>query len=1169
VRPGDAFLLLIHNVSSSIAEPASVRSEAADKFVRFTAGAVCLVAAVVFAARLFAEQALPAWLLLEPNATAAFCALAGAIVLIAAEEGRQRSVGKLLGALVVLIAGGTVLEQALGLDLRIDALLAPHARSGSLRMTAPAAVLLALLGGSALATDVPTSPHRRLGDLLALGALVVLVQSCLSALFGAGGGHDAWDGIPPVAALLAAGAAAALLAVRFESSALGELLRDVAQNAPATRLLAAALLAPPLVGLLTVGGIYAAAFDAAWAVAFLVTAASSALVAIVWMSASRMRRAVEATQMAEVMHERLARETEARAEAESSRAHYLQLLHDVDAVAWEADLASGELTFLSPGVREMLGESADRRAAGGDFWSSMVHPQDRVRLATGLLAAADEGRDCDFEFRGLRKDGQVRWLRTRLYGEQGENGHRWHRGIMVDVSDRKENEQRLAAQNEVARIFGESPTLPIALPRLLDALGTTLGWDLGAAWTLDRELGVLRCLEVWQASADGAALAESSRGRTLARGEDLPGRVWASGQPVWMADFTREPGMARAADAVRDGMRGAVAVPIRVREEFLGVVELFTSDVRPADDNLTSLLASVGNQIGQFIDRRRSEERHREESAALETVNRLSPTFSGTLDVDKLIQALTDSATQLANAQTGTFFYQTRDAEGYRSYTSAAVAKDSFGLAAPRASRFPTRLFSSDGPLRIDDVRTMSQSAMPGVEGSFGAPTVASYLAVPVVSRTGRILGGLALSHPEPGVFTKREERIVAGIAAHAAVAIDNAELYESERAARQAAEAASRAKDEFLAMLGHELRNPIGAIRNSVEALEVSQARSGDGAGEMLCSIISRQTETLAQLVDDLLDVTRLISGKVRLRTRVVDLMEITSQTLESLRAGGKASRHFLHFSGEPAFVDGDPVRLEQIITNLVENAIKYTPEGGEIEIAVERFGGDAQLRVRDNGQGIDPELLPRIFELFVQGKQSLDRPRGGLGVGLTLVRRLAQLHGGVVEAESAGVGQGSEFRVRMPARAPSEVATADAPADDRRMIPRHVLIAEDHSDSRDSLRLLLEASGHRVDAARNGDEAVELALSTPPEIALIDIGLPGLDGYDVAREIRGSEGAEGVYLVALTGYGQPLDRRRALESGFNEHLVKPLNRDKLLRLMASVLGRSSAPDALDQREQ
>jgi len=1159
-------LLLIRNVSSSVVEPPADRSAAAETFVRFTAGAVCLIAATVFAARLFAERALPAWLLLEPNAAAAYCALSGAVVLIAADDVRRRSVGKLLGGLVVAIAVGTVIEHALGVDLSIDALLASRAGAASLRMSVAAAVVLVLLGAGALATDVAASVDRRLGDVLALGALAVLAQLTLSAVYGAIGGHGAWAGVPLVAALLAGATALALLAVRFESSALAELLRDVGKSPLAARLLAASLLGPPLAGLLAVAGIQAAAFDAAWAVASLVTAAMAVLVGIVWMSASRIRRADEATEMAGVMHERLARETEARAEAERSRAHYLQLLRDVDAVAWEADLAGGRLTFVSPGVREMLGDSADRWMAGGDFWSSMVHPQDRARLAAGLVAAADEGRDCDFEFRGLRKDGQVRWLRTRLYGEAGENGHRWHRGIMIDVSERRENEQRLAAQNEVARIFGESPTLPIALPRLLGALGTTLGWELGAAWTLDRELGVLRCLEVWQA-ADGqpSALAEASRGRTLARGEDLAGRVWASGQPLWIADCAQEAGMTRAAAAAQDGLRAAVGVPIRVREEFLGVVELYSHDPRPEDQKLVSLLASVGSQIGQFIDRRRSEERHREESAALETVNRLSPTFSGTLDVDKLIHELTDAATQLASAQTGTFFYQARDAEGYRSYTSAAVAKDSFGLAAPRAPRFPTRLFSSDGPLRIDDVRTIGQG---GSEGSFGAPAVASYLAVPVVSRTGRILGGLALSHPEPGVFTKREERVVAGIAAHAAVAIDNAELYESERAARQAAEAASRAKDEFLAMLGHELRNPIGAIRNSVEALEVSQARSGDGAGEMLCSIISRQTETLAQLVDDLLDVTRLISGKVRLRTRVVDLMEITSQTLESLRAGGKASRHFLHFSGEPAFVDGDPVRLEQIITNLIENAIKYTPEGGEIEIAVERAGNDAQLRVRDNGQGIEPELLPRIFDLFVQGKQSLDRPRGGLGVGLTLVRRLAQLHGGAVEAESGGVGQGSEFRVRMPARAPSDVASADAPADDRRMTPRHVLIAEDHSDSRESLRLLLEASGHRVDAARNGDEAVELALSNPPEIALIDIGLPGLDGYDVAREIRGSDGADAVYLVALTGYGQPLDRRRALESGFNEHLVKPLNRDKLLRLMASVVGRASAPGALDQRE-
>jgi PAS domain S-box-containing protein len=1137
------YVYLATNGPTAIVEPAVARSKKVEAFVRMTASGLFVFGTIALVARLFDSRLVVP---IDPLTGGAFLALAIAVFCVSSDDPRAQLVGKLVGTLIALV--GAVVSAACVFDVDFEGRLGVP--GSALPMTLPNAVEFALLGAAALAVDVETSPRQRLTDLLALGALLVLVRLGLAHLFTAGhsGGPP---GIPLAAALLFAFAAAALLCVRLEAGALLSLVRAAAASRLVRRLLPLTVVAPIAVTYLAVIALRYGWIDVAGTVSLLATLAMAASAGFVWMGSAKIHRAEEAVGLVEDVHSRLVRETVARTEAERSRAHYLQLLHDLDALVWEADLSAGKLTFASAGVRETLGDSAERWLAGGDFWSSVVHPQDRARVGAALVAAADAGRDCDFEFRAVAADGRVRWLRTRLYMDTAGGERRWQRGAMIDVTEKKEGEQRLAAQNEVAKALGEAQTLAAALPRVLGVLGSTLGWDAAAAWTLDRELGVLRAIEIWQArGAEGFTIV--SRGQTVARGDEIAGRVWGSGGVEWADDLAREDASPRASVAAAEGIHAVVGFPIRAREEFLGVIELFGQDVRPRDDGLASLLSSIGSQIGQFIDRRRSEERLREESAALETVNRLSPTFSGTLELDKLIQALTEAATKLVNAQLGTFFYQPKDGDGYRSYTASNVSRDAFGLAAPRPTRFPARLFSSDGPLRIDDVRVAA--GQPGFDGPFGGAAIASYLAVPVVSRTGRILGGLALSHSEAGVFTKREERLIAGIAAHAAVAIDNAELYESERHARAAAENASRAKDEFLAMLGHELRNPIGAIRNSVEALEMAQARNGDGAGEMLCSIIGRQTDTLAQLVDDLLDVTRLISGKIRLRTRVVDLMELTSQTLESLRAGGKGSRHFLRFAGEPAFVDGDPVRLEQIVTNLVENAIKYTPEGGEIDIAVERDGDCAQLRIRDNGQGIAPDLLPRIFDLFVQGKQSLDRPRGGLGVGLTLVRRLAELHGGSVEAESAGVDQGSEFRVRFPARAPSEGATIETADEEARFTPRHVLIAEDHGDSRESLRLLLEASGHRVDAARNGDEAVELALGDPPEIALIDIGLPGLDGYDVAREMRAAESTEGIYLVALTGYGQPLDRRRALESGFNEHLVKPLNREKLLRLMASL---------------
>jgi signal transduction histidine kinase/ActR/RegA family two-component response regulator/PAS domain-containing protein len=1111
----------------------------AEAFVRGIAGLLVAAAVLWLGEYLVGLTLLPGIAGLGAMVAVSLLPLAAALVLVSRDDPQARQIGKVLGAVVAFAGTLTIIERA----------FVGGTRSGTLW----SALELALLGGGAATIDLRSWPERRLSDFFALGALFVVFEITLQVLYAASGSVGPRPPMELTGICLFGLTAVALLCVRPDSGPLALLTREAPGSALVRQLLPLAVAGPALAGLLAVIGLRDGWMDSTGAISLLVTLAALALLGVLWIGSTRLRNAEGALNVTEEMHGRLLQETTVRSAAERARAHYLQLLGDLEAVVWEAELESGQLKLSSPGSRGLLGDSPQGWRADGDFWTKIVHPRDRERAAVELLAAADEGRDCEFEFRAVRADGAVRWLHARLYADDAEGGGRWNRGVMIDVTERKEIERRLDAQNEVARVLGESQSLQGALPRLLGGLGAKLDWDLGAAWTLDRELGVLRAVEVWQAAPDvGITFAAATRGRTFSRGEELPGRVWGSGAIAWIDDVAKDGSFARAGEAEGNGLRGAVGFPIRVRDEFLGMIELWCRDVRPPDEALGKLLTSIGNQIGQFIDRRRSDDRHREKSSALETVNRLSPTFSGMLDVDRLIQELTDAATKLADAQLGTFFFHGREGEGYRSYTSNAASRDGLGLGAARPTRFPIRLFSSDGALRIDDVRATGGPA--GLEGQFSGTAVASYLAVPVVSRGGRILGGIALSHSEPGVFTKREERIVSGIAAHAAVALENAELYEAERRAREAAEAASRAKDEFLAMLGHELRNPIGAIRNSVEALEMSQARSGDGAGAMLCSIIARQTDTLAQLVDDLLDVTRLISGKVRLRTRVVDLRELVGQTLESLRAAGRASRHFVHFEGEPVFVDGDPVRLEQIVTNLVENAIKYTAEGGEIEIAVHRAGEDAQLRVRDNGQGIEPDLLPRIFDLFVQGKQSLDRPRGGLGIGLTLVRRLSEMHGGSVEAESAGVGRGSEFRVRIPAKPTNEAAVTEALPEAARVIPRRVLIAEDHSDSRESLRLLLEASGHRVTVARNGDEAVDLALADPPEIALIDIGLPGLDGYDVAREIRAADSTDAVFLVALTGYGQPLDRRRALESGFNEHLVKPLNREKLLRLMASL---------------
>jgi PAS domain S-box-containing protein len=374
-------------------------------------------------------------------------------------------------------------------------------------------------------------------------------------------------------------------------------------------------------------------------------------------------------------------------------------------------------------------------------------------------------------------------------------------------------------------------------------------------------------------------------------------------------------------------------------------------------------------------------------------------------------------------------------------------------------------------------------------------------------------------------------------------------ELLAREQAARAAAEHASRAKDEFLAMLGHELRNPLGAIGSAVAALE-RVARPDDGSAP-LRAILARQSRHLTRILDDLLDVSRVISGKIVLRRGPVDLREIVDGCVATLRHAGRTGAHALTVAGDPAFVEGDATRLEQVVSNLLDNALKYTPAGGAIAVTLSVEDADAVVRVRDSGIGIAPDTLPYVFDVFVQGHRSLDRPEGGLGLGLPLVKRLVELHGGRVGVASAGSGRGSEFEVRLPRlTAPPAPAPAAAPAVPGQ--PRRVALVEDHADARAGLRALLELWGHQVEEAEDGERGLALLRTWVADVALIDLGLPGLDGYALARAARAEAGGRKIVLVALTGYGQPEDRRRVEAAGFDAHLVKPVDPDALQRLLA-----------------
>jgi PAS domain S-box-containing protein len=366
----------------------------------------------------------------------------------------------------------------------------------------------------------------------------------------------------------------------------------------------------------------------------------------------------------------------------------------------------------------------------------------------------------------------------------------------------------------------------------------------------------------------------------------------------------------------------------------------------------------------------------------------------------------------------------------------------------------------------------------------------------------------------------------------------------------------ADRGKDEFLAMLAHELRNPLAPIRNAVQMLHAIEA--GDKL-RWAQEIIDRQVKHLSRLVDDLLDVSRITRGKITLQKHPVSVADVVAQAIETSRPLIEGRKHRLEVKqpGEPVRVLADPTRLAQVILNLLNNAAKYTEEGGRIWLTVERAAREAVIRVRDNGLGIPREMLPRIFDLFTQVDRTLDRAQGGLGIGLMLVRRLVQMHGGSVAAASDGPGRGSEFTVRLPLLAESAADGDGAGTVEETLHParrQRILVVDDNRDSADSLTMLLRLAGHEVVTAYDGEVGLDVARRWQPDVVLLDIGLPRLDGYEVARQLRRDKGLRKALVVAMTGYGKDEDRQRSQEAGFNAHLVKPVDLDELARLIAAL---------------
>ncbi len=644
-----------------------------------------------------------------------------------------------------------------------------------------------------------------------------------------------------------------------------------------------------------------------------------------------------------------------------------------------------------------------------------------------------------------------------------------------------------------------------------------------------------------------------------------------SEQPLAADDVARLPLLAERLEAYHlEGIRSLLAVPLRMRGQVCGTLTLYHRRPHPFPEEEIRVGTALGNLAAAVIasaDLYADQARLRAEAQRAERVSRFladaSAELAGLVDYRSTLQKVARLAVPFF-ADWCSIDMLEPDGSLQR-LAVAHVDPAKVELAHELQRRYPPDPATDAGNGVWTILRTGESRIVPNLTDEMlaqGAKDAAmlqilrdlglrSYIGVPLSAR-GKVLGVIAFVAAESGRLYEPGDLAVAEDLAHrAGVAIENAQLYEALRDA-------DRRKDEFLAVLAHELRNPLAPVRNALQILKLAGADAN--AALQAREMAERQVQHLTRLVDDLLDVSRIMRGKIELRKERVALATLIDRAVETARPAFDEAGHRLTIALPPAplLLDVDVVRMAQVVANLLTNGAKYTEPGGRLELNAGREGGDVVVRVRDTGIGIAAEVLPRVFELFVQAAPAAAHSQGGLGIGLTLVKSLVELHGGRVEARSEGLGKGSEFVVRLPFTGEAAGAgsgtkpttvTAEPPKAGRR-----VLVVDDNVDAAVSLALLLRLEGHEVRVAHDGVEALAQVAVAAPDCVILDLGMPKMDGYEVARRLRKTPGLEGMRLVAVTGWGQEEDRRRTREAGFDQHFVKPVEPATLQELLAAL---------------
>jgi PAS domain S-box-containing protein len=761
-------------------------------------------------------------------------------------------------------------------------------------------------------------------------------------------------------------------------------------------------------------------------------------------------------------------------------------------------------TYISSGVERLFGVTPAEVLADATVLYNLIHEEDQARVAAQDEAASRTLAPLDCEFRSRTRSGSLIWVHTRSASRRLANGETVWEGIILDVTARKraEEESRLSRDR-------------------LDLVVNSV--DVGL-WYCDLPFDKL----IWNAKVKEhfglAADADVTIGTFYER--------------------LHPDDRGRTRQAIERSIRDRTPYDIEYRTVGLGGRERWVRAIG------RTFYAPSGQPVkfdGITVD---VTERVRAERT-IGSLLRISERLNSSLDVDALLDALVQEAIRLVDAESGVAGLHT--AEGM-------VCKRYFqkGAALPLDYRWPP-MHGLPGWLIVHKVPYLTNDALADTQivhelcVRFG---VRSALSTPILNASGEVLGFFEVHNKRAAEgFGPTDREMLLAVSQTAAIAIQNALAYRGLQLAEESLKDADRRKDDFLATLAHELRNPLAPLRNGLQVMKLAAGNAG--AVEQARSMMERQMAVMVRLIDDLLDVSRITRGKLELRKERVELASVVQSAVEGSRPLIEASGHRLTIAlPEPIPLDADPTRLAQVFSNLLTNAAKYTDRGGQITLTAKRDGGGVVVSVRDTGIGIAPEHLPRLFEMFSQVTTALERSQGGLGIGLSLVKGLVEMHGGTVEARSEGLGKGSEFIVQLPvAGGRSAPESPQAGGGDRAKArgSRRILVADDNRDAAESLAMMLRLAGHEVHAAHDGRDAVEAAAWFRPDVALLDIGMPKLNGFEVARRVREQPWGRNVVLVAITGWGQEEDKRRATEAGFDCHLTKPVEPAALEKLLGT----------------